>query len=97
MHAIRVSFLIVSFFFISICSHKQKRTNINQHLLITFEIIFDSYILNSLPERDNGNDLASDNRCDNISIKVKATPPILMITELDADDLLFKPYILSAL
>ena len=95
MHAIRVSFLIVSFFFISICSHKQKRTNINQSLFITSEITFDCHTLNS--ERDSGSDLASNNRCDNISIKVKATPPILMITELDADDLLFKPYILSAL
>jgi hypothetical protein len=95
MQTIRGSFLIVSFFFISICSLTQKQTDINQALFIADEITFDSYLLKSFSERDNSTDLAPDNSSNvNTSLKVKAIQPILMITELHADDLLFNPYVL---
>jgi hypothetical protein len=98
MQAIRGSFLIVSFFFIAICPLTQERTDINQSLLITAEITFDSYTLNSFSEKDNSTDLASDNRRNNnTSLKVKIIQSIQTITELDAYDLLTKPYVLSAL
>ena len=95
MQTIRGSFLIVSFFFMSICLLTQQRTAINQSLLIVNEITFDSYSLNSFSERDNNTDLASDNgKNDNNSLKVKAIRPILMITELQTKDLLFNPDVL---
>jgi hypothetical protein len=95
MQTIRGAFLIVPFFFMSICSLTQKRTDINQALFISDEITFDSYILKSFSERDNSPDLAPDDRSnDHTSLKVKAIQRILMITKLDAGDLLFRPYVL---
>ena len=100
MQTIRGSFLIVSFFFMSICSLKTERIYINHPLLIVDEITFDSYRLNPFSQRESSTDFVSDenNRInDNTSLKVKAIRPILMITEKDAYDLLIKPYVLSAL
>jgi hypothetical protein len=98
MQAIRGSFLIVPFFFMSICSLTQERTDIKWSLLITAEITFDSYTLNSFSERDNSTDLASENRSnDNTNLKVKVIQSFQMITEFEAEDLLSKPYVLSTL
>ena len=85
----------------SICSLITERIYINHPLLIVDEITFDCCRLNLFSQRDSStSDLVSDENNwinDNTNLKVKAIQPILMITEKDADDLLIKPYVLSAL
>ena len=99
MQTIRGIFLIVSSFIMSVCSLTQEQ-NSSQHLFIVDEITFDSYTLNSFSQSESRTDLATDvnnKDSDNSSFEVKTIQPILMITKLDADDLLVKPYVLSAL
>ena len=99
MQTIRGIFLIVSSFITSICSLTQERIDINQPLPIVDEITFDSYTLNSILQNSsaglasNRNNRIDDNTC----FEGKTIQSILMITELDTDDLLHKPYVLSAL
>ena len=95
MQAISGSFLIVLFFFMSICSLTQQRTDIKQTFLIVDEITFDNYALNSISERNNNTDFAPDNISNpNNRLKVKAIRPFLMIMEFHANDLLFNPNVL---
>jgi hypothetical protein len=82
MQTIRGLFLIVSSFISFICSLTQERIDINQPLFIDDEITFDSYTLNSNSQSDGGSVIDKIN---------------MLITELDANDLLLKPYVLSAL
>lgn len=97
MQTIRGIFLIVSSFIILICSLTQERIDINQPILIVDEIAFNSYTLNSFSQ--SGSTGLASNRSntnnDKTSLEVKTIQPILMIT--DVDDLLIKPYVLSAL
>ncbi|HMK19702.1 MAG TPA: hypothetical protein VK492_15980 [Chitinophagaceae bacterium] len=100
MQTIRGLFLIVSSFTISICSLIQERPYINQSLFIVDEIIFDSYTLNPFSQSNSSTGFVSNgyNRnYDNTCLEVKTIQPILMNTELDNDDPLLKPYVLSAL
>ena len=72
MQTIRRSLLVVPFFFMSVCSLTQQRTDIHQSLIIVDEITFDSYALNPFSGSDNKTDLTPDNRNnDNNSHKVK--------------------------